>query len=395
MVKKYQLILCRSIKYNYFDELIEHLKEDFKALKLDPELDFQVLTSSDIDKIDIYDLLVGVWFGDGSSWSSEDENCVKWLVENRFIVIPIVDSDTDYNQKVPPILQPINGTVRKPIEIAADILKHFGLTREKRQMFISYKRDESRAVALQLFNAFNQREYNVFLDTASIEPGRDVQSYLMQRMADVDVLVFLHTPHALSSEWVTKELDRASRLGLGILEIMWPNFKPSIYMKRATELINTLKLDANKDMQNTNVASDGTDMLSNSAVGRIVQTVEKVRIESLGIRRQRITQEFDDRLETINSKLSESDRIQAIYHYNNTVEVKKNDRSVSWVFPIIGIPLAEIVHNTEIKHQKTDRVIYDGLGLESLSKEHLTWLNRQLRIKSIKVQEAITWLQTL
>jgi len=395
MVKKYQLMLCRSINGNYFDELIEHLEKGFNALKLNPQIALQVLTSSDIDRIDINDLVVGVWFGDVSSWTPEDENCVKWLVERRFIVIPIVDSLTDYSQKVPRILQPINATEWKPLEIAADILKHFGLTRERRQMFISYKRSESRTVALQLFNAFNQREYDVFLDTASIERGKNVQSYLMQRMADVDVLVFLHTPNALRSEWVQEELDRAHRLGLGVVEIIWPKFDPPRVEELAMELCTTFKLDANKDMQHSDVAFDGTDMLSDSAINLIIQTVEEARIESLGIRRQRITQEFDEQLEDINCACRKSDCIQAIYHPDNKIELKKNSHTVSWTFPIVGIPLAEIIHKAEILHQDTVSVIYDCLGLESLSEEHLTWLNSQLRIKSIKVQEANTWLQTL
>ena len=89
MVKKYQLMVCGSVNGNHIDELIKRIEKGFNDLKLNPQIALQVLKSSDIDKIDINDLLVAVWFGYGSSYLSEDESCIEWLVENRFIVIPI------------------------------------------------------------------------------------------------------------------------------------------------------------------------------------------------------------------------------------------------------------------------------------------------------------------
>lgn len=88
--------------------------------------------------------------------------------------------------------------------------------REKRLVFIRYRRDESRAVAEQLYHAFDQRAFDVFLDTHSVRGGSEFQSVLWDRMADADPLVLIDTPRALSSRWVREELARAQADGAAL-----------------------------------------------------------------------------------------------------------------------------------------------------------------------------------
>ena len=52
--------------------------------------------------------------------------------------------------------------------IVQRILEELRLVREKRLVFISYRRDEAIAVAEQLYRAFDERAFDVFLDTHSV-----------------------------------------------------------------------------------------------------------------------------------------------------------------------------------------------------------------------------------
>ena len=65
------------------------------------------------------------------------------------------------------------------------------LLRENRKLFISYRRTDSSAVANQLFDAFVRNNYDVFLDTYSINPAKNFQEELHHRMTDCDVLIQL------------------------------------------------------------------------------------------------------------------------------------------------------------------------------------------------------------
>ena len=84
-----------------------------------------------------------------------------------------------------------------------------------RQTFISYRRTDSRRVAEDLFNELSQRKYTVFLDTASVESAVPFQDALWDRLADMDLLVLLDSPNALTSRWVNDELVQVNNLGLG------------------------------------------------------------------------------------------------------------------------------------------------------------------------------------
>ena len=97
--------------------------------------------------------------------------------------------------------------------LTGDILKAFGLTRDVRQAFISYKRTDSAGIAKQLAHTLFDRGYQVFLDTASVEYGGvPFQDVLKDRLANIDLVVLLDSPNALKSEWVREELTMVNQL---------------------------------------------------------------------------------------------------------------------------------------------------------------------------------------
>lgn len=122
---------------------------------------------------------------------------------------------------MPEALHPINGMEwsRGAERIASEILRSFGLSRPNRSVFISYMRRHSSAVAHQLLHKLTDHGCRPFLDTASVEFGDAFQESLWDSMADLDFLLFLDTPGALSSSWVEQELTRAHNLGMGTLQL--------------------------------------------------------------------------------------------------------------------------------------------------------------------------------
>src|SRR5580693_1170618 len=101
--------------------------------------------------------------------------------------------------------------------IAARLLEALALLRETRRLFISYRRSESRKVAIQLYEALDEKTFDVFLDTISIRPGEEFQKVLAHRLADVDVIVLLHTRDFIGSRWTITELTQANAMNVAIL----------------------------------------------------------------------------------------------------------------------------------------------------------------------------------
>ncbi|NEP61886.1 MAG: toll/interleukin-1 receptor domain-containing protein [Symploca sp. SIO2G7] len=220
---KYQLITVGPLIHEYADSLETELLRDFEELGLDNNRYFEILGSSHADQINWDGTPVMVWFGGSGQEEDKDIELLNSFLEFNHPVFPVVKNLKKYADNVPPTLHKINGIEWDEARLAADILRAFRLSRKQRQAFISYRRTETRAVAVQLFAELSLHGYRAFLDTASVESGVDFQEALWGRMADVDLLIFLDSPNALTSRWVYEELARAHNLGLGVLQLVWPN----------------------------------------------------------------------------------------------------------------------------------------------------------------------------
>ena len=54
-----------------------------------------------------------------------------------------------------------------------------------------------------------------------MERGVAFQDVLHERLANIDLVILLDSPHALDSVWVHEELDMVNQLGLGVLQLAW------------------------------------------------------------------------------------------------------------------------------------------------------------------------------
>jgi hypothetical protein len=204
---KYQVLALGGSHDGRTAALFETLKRRVTDLGLSPATDVEFAEDPDVERIDTSRApTASVFFGTESRPVQIDEAAT--LLRSRGVfVLPVVPDTDRYNSYVPASLTGINGLATNPADpqmesIAQRILEELRLTRDKRLVFISYRRDEATGVAEQLYHAFDERAFDVFLDTHSVRGGCEFQSILWDRMADADLLVLIDTPRALSSRWV-------------------------------------------------------------------------------------------------------------------------------------------------------------------------------------------------
>jgi hypothetical protein len=307
------------------------------------------------------------------------------LLKDATLVLPVVTDLKKFGELIPEPLKNINGfelhSLGEVEKLVACILEGLSLLRLSRRLFISYKRDESTAVAIQLFEQLEKHGFDVFLDTHSIKPGEPFQEELWHRMADTDVVVLLNTPGFLKSNWTTKELAQANSMSIGILQMIWPSHK----LEREAEISIPYQLE-NSDFHN--------NILTNETVKLVVAQVESLRARTLASRRDSITTEFI-------SSVRDKD-IKVYLQPNKFITVISSDDREYIVIPTVGVPQAftynqseELVHRIKSKKVEDIYLLYDHRNIREKWLKHLEWLDNYLPIKSIKLVEAEQWLMTI
>jgi hypothetical protein len=302
-------------------------------------------------------------------------------------VLPVVPDVAKYNSYVPSSLTGINGLATNPGDprmesIAQRILEELRLTRDKRLVFISYKRAESRGIAEQLYRAFDERAFDVFLDTHSVRGGSEFQSVLWDRMADADLLVLIDTPSALSSRWVREELARAQALGLGVLQVIWPAYART----PGTEFCEPRYLEVT-DLDGPSSAATADARLKEPVLQSIVSMAEGLRAHALAARRARIVGEVWTRA----ARAGMTANIQPA----RWVDLRSPGGARYRVFPIVGHPSIELFRCFEACGTPPDAgvLLYDPLGMIDPKRVHLGWLNQFLPLKAVPVTELDEWFR--
>lgn len=369
---KYQLVILGQSRATRRDALLAEMKKRFADVGLDLDVHCEVLEGAS-KKPEWEGFPVAVWFGDIGSADDAEIQIVEDFLVRGFSVFPVVDSLDNYKSKTPSPLHPINGQEFAVERIAADIMAGFRLARRFRQVFISYKRDESSSLANQLFHELTERGYRVFLDTVSVNAGVDFQKALWSRMADVDILVLIDSPKALTSEWVYKELLRADTLGMGVVQLIWPNHKKT----SGTDFSAPIQLSID-DFQNRK--ADAHDTISSEKMREVLDTIEGQRIRSLNSRRTRLVEGI---LSNLNGR-----GVTLQVHPARHVDVMKGAEKLAQIVPFVGVPDSFSVYEHECgkEHDQTF-VVYNGLGVDEQWASHLSWLNQKATVEVFPIDD--------
>lgn len=362
---KYQFLFIGN-RSGLYNELVSTLIEEFHELKI-PEQSL-LCSFNDIDRIKGNQPIVIVVGHDNSELPTQYHDWINSIALSSTIILPIYFED--FNKEITDkTLKKYNGIkYTSPAPIVSIILEGFNLLRKQRKLFISYRRTDSRQVALQLFSFFEERNFDVFLDSHSIPRGIDFQHNLFHRMMDCDAVLLLDTKNFLESDYCKEELERAIANRIGILRIKWPNSKNPPY----SGLIDLYSLECD---------SFNAEYLNDRVLEELALRIESLRVRSLASRQDALTTEF---IETSSRKGK-----NAIQIYPNIIQVK-NEGATHIYFSAIGIPTSETFHYAEdlLDHQLKSgtqfTLIYDDLMLLQRWINHLDWLCKRSGLSVLK-----------
>jgi hypothetical protein len=401
---RYQLLILGPLAGEHEEALRAECHRQFEHLGLNPE-DFQLVTSRvDPDLTAFDNPLVVAWFGelDSKDVSATDIDLAGRLLKLGRPVFPVVDTIINYTSKVPAILHPINAYALDTGGLAGlvqRVLAEWGLTPMQRKAFISYRRVESEGLAIQLFSLLSLRGFRVFLDTASVESGVIFQDDLWDQMSDTDLIVFLGTPQALGSDWVRQEVARANTLGLGVVQLIWPEqgmLDPANFDKavKAAKLLEDFSMPFQLEAGDllTGARPEDTTFAS-SREPELMRFIEDARIKSLGSRQTRLVAEF--------VKAAELEGHQVTTRPGGSVELSKNGAKSGLAMIHLGVPGSESLHDAEDKfpsicsglQKKNVRLLYNIAGQTVRRRNHLEWLNQRVEIKSVDLENVAPWLR--
>lgn len=297
------------------------------------------------------------------------------LVQRAIPILPVVSDVGKVRDELPEALRHINcldyraGGAQR---VATGLLECAGLLPRQRRVFLSYRRDEARQAALQLFDAFTARLFDVFLDTHGIAPAEDFQTMLWHRLCDSDVLVMLDTPNYFSSRWTSAEFGRALAKNIAVLRVAWPDSTPSVRTATASraELLHT-EVDA------------ATGRLEDAAIERICLQLEAVRSESHAVRNVNLVSQLRNEVERIKGQ------VMGVGPHKS-VHLRLPDGKEVVVYPTLGVPTSTTLHDAATRSPgRPAAVVYDHVGLHPHWLEHLDWLGAHVRAaRWVKASEA-------
>lgn len=390
MITKYQIIKLGSDS-SFYKEVLDTLYHHIEELGLAKESILEIDENNFKTEYKGNAPTFCLYFGSNSGYF-KNIDLLEILIKDANLVLPIASDIKKFKHQIPKELENVNGfelaSSNEIEKLVSCILEGLSLLRLSRRLFISYKRDESSTVAIQLFEQLEKNGFDVFLDTHSIRPGEPFQDELWHRMADTDVVVLLNTPGFLNSNWTTTELAKANSMSIGILQLIWPTHK----LERDAELSIPFQLN-DTDFGN-DIFKEPTSYLKPETISKIIDQVESLRARSLASRQDNIITEF----------IASSNRVgkKADLQSEKFITIKRSDGKELIIIPTVGVPQAftynqseELVARIKSKNTVEAYLLFDHRNIREKWLKHLDWLDNYLPVKTIKIVKAEEWLRKI
>ena len=352
----YELAVLGTATAQQLAELREHVSQALAAFELELERDVGWQVGENQFRPHDQFASAAVYFGAPGSTAPRVPPAVP--------IVPVASSLAAVAIEIPAELRALNclGLAETSLaRVATTLLECAGLMPRQRRVFLSYRRDEARLAALQLFNSLSARQYDVFLDTHGVPPAADFQATLWHRLCESDVLVMLDTPTYFTSRWTAAEFGRAQAKNIGVLRVGWPDSTPSI----RTQTVSRAELIAEE-------VDDVTGGLTEPAIDRICTHVEQVRSESVAVRRVQLTGHVRNGMQKIGGEFLGIGSRGAIH-------VRLPDGRLVTLYPALGVPTSRDLHGASNDGNGVAGVVYDEVGLLPEWQEHMDWLGRSIR----------------
>jgi hypothetical protein len=385
----YQIVILAPAGLPQAEMLRKTIERRFSDLGIAPQLlvFFDEVTVGTRDK---KSPTIAAYFGLTATSPSATAALID-IIDEAVIVLPVVSQLDGFNHYVPRELSAINGMALRSEDpaleqVASVLLEGLGLLRKNRRLFISYRRMETRAIAIQVYELLDSQGFDVFLDSHSIRPGEPFQEVLWHRLADTDVVVLLDSPGFLGSRWTEEELAHANSTNLQILQIVWPgNVLPAI-----AAFSTPFALDQ-RDFFDPNDRLGETARLRDACLSKMAIEVESLRARALAARHSYLVHEFISEVTSAGFlPLLQPDRYIQF-------QTKSGESYIT--VPTVGVPDAIRYQEIEDEINKQPKVhggiilLFDERGIRDKWMDHLGWLDRQkLAVKSLQVAKAQAWL---
>ncbi len=289
---------------------------------------------------------------------------VAGLLSRCISTIPVASSPGEVHAEIPDSLRSFNCLFYQsdgPLRIATALLECVGLLPRQRRVFVSYRRDDARNAALQLFNALSGRLFDVFLDTHGVAPAEDFQAVLWHRLCDSDVLIMIDTPGYFDSRWTSAEYGRALAKGISVLRIGWPGVTASPRTSTASQV--------DLAVGDVDVA---TGTLSHAAISRICAHLEEVRGQGHAVRMLNLLSNLRLAVECIGGSVT------GVGTYN-AIHVTLPDGKKIILYPTVGVPTSVTLNDAVDRAAgQSVGVVFDHIGLNEKWLRHLTWLAKNI-----------------
>lgn len=380
---KYQLILLGENK-TLFDEIKLGLAEKFDELKLITDL-IKIITKDNITEYSAGQPAYVIYSGNKKNLDDDTLEIIKKQKLDGNTILPIFINS--FGDEMPDELKNQNGLQfdNNINRICNLVLEGFELLRKNRKIFISYKRTESSNVAIQLYEALEKNNFDVFLDTHSIDKGEEFQEELWHRMTDCDVILMLNTKGFLESEWCEYELEKAHLKRIGIVHLIWPDND----FQNFAQLAHSIKLKSS-DFDKPLFSDLAKGRLEIDKLNETIDLIESVRARNLAARQDALITEF---IEAANYN-----KVEVNLQFSRYITENLSDGKRRIYIPTIGVPQSINCFNSEKLIAKIEKgeihsihLIYDEMSIRDYWLEHLDWLNEHLTIQTIKKQNFNKW----
>jgi hypothetical protein len=312
-----------------------------------------------------------LYFGGKDSILSDAE---ERIVKNKIPVIPVASQPKDFSIEIPSQLHSFNGVFlsnSNENRLVSILLECVGLLHRQRRVFLSYKRDESRAIAVQLFEALSARLIDVFLDTHGIMEGAQFQDALWHKLSDCDVVVMLDTPNYFASRWTRLEFGRALAKSLAILRLGWPG----VAIDKRAQLARRLDLTEEDFVPEQS-------LLTEDAIAKVAIAIESARTTSIAIRYRNLVGTVEQAIELIGGKILGVGK-------GRRVAIELPDGTATFVYPRLGVPTSEMIENSTPDTDEKVAIVFDHLGVNPVWLDHIAWLESKIpQVRWIRGTEA-------
>lgn len=373
----YELIVLGAVTPEERDTLRVRVDAVAAEFQLTPGSEIALRDAQDCEAHNRDASITALYFGGDPS---RDQGLIAALEADKVPIVPVVRVGEKPEAVLPASIAALNAAFLEPDDSAletpfAAALECLGLLHSQRRVFISYRRTESREVAVQLHDELSGRGFDVFLDTHDIRPGSLFQEMLWHRLVDCDVVVMLDTPDYFSSKWTSQELGRSQSKGIQILRLVWPKHEPT----RKLSMSDTIQLRAD-DLTPQHQLVQGT-------IDRVARRTERLRSRSIATRQLALAGKLIVEIERIGGTIHGIGAYRAI-----AAELPGGLKLQA--YPMVGVPTAELLYDIETKaeHAKHGRfpgLVFDDVGIRPAWLAHIAWLDKKIEgVRSLKVHGA-------